>query len=101
MLDKFLVKCYSKITSFLRGIFLKGSDTVAKHNDPYWQTKNAWDKRCLITVSTHLKLTDRAFLDDYCKRHNTSPYKLLKSYLLDCVALAKLEAAEQKPLLPA
>ena len=79
---------------------------VVKHlpsyiKDPYKGTKSAWDKRCLITVSTHLKRTDRAFLDDYCKRHGTTPYRLLRAYLMDCISLAKMENAKQRPYLPA
>ena len=82
------------MTSFLRVNILKGVDILAKKTDPYAKTKNGWDKRCLITVSTHLKLSDKMFLDAYCRRHGTTPYRILKSYLMDCIQLAKMDIAK-------
>ena len=65
-----------------------------KHKDAYVKTRRTWDKRYLITVSTHLRREDKTALEDYCRTHDTTPYRLLRSYLMDCIGLAKYEKAK-------
>ena len=65
-----------------------------KQKDIYVGTRRAWDKRYLITVSTHLRREDKVALDDYCRTHDTTPYHLLRSYLTDCINLARYERAK-------
>lgn len=100
--------CYSKSTSFLRGKLFEKGGIHTKQKDQYVGTRRAWDKRYLITVSTHIRRNDKIALEEYCHRHHTTPYHLLSAYLQDCITNAKLEQAkavieicEKKPLLPA
>ena len=66
-----------------------------KQKDQYVGTRRAWDKRYLITVSTHILRKDKIALEEYCHRNHTTPYNLLKSYLNDLVTLAKIEQAQE------
>ena len=99
-LDKKLVMCYSKLTSFLRGKIIGKGGIDTKHKDPYVGTRRAWDRRCLITVSTHILKEDKEALQKYCRKHGTSPYHLLRAYLMDCVSLARLEAETPATVTP-
>lgn len=75
----------------MRGKLFGKGGIHTKLKDPYVGTRRAWDKRYLITVSTHLLREDKDALMKYCRAHNTTPYHLIRSYLMDCVTLAKLE----------
>ena len=49
----------------------------------------------MVTVNTHLRTEDAEALRTYCRKHSTSPYRLLKSYLMDVIELSKLEEAQE------
>lgn len=41
-----------------------------------------WDKKHLRTVSTKITVQDFQILSEYCRKFHTTPYRLMKEFIL-------------------
>jgi len=64
------------VASYVRDSSTKGGAIVEK------KRQRQWDKKHLRTVSTKLSVENFRKFSRYCQQHNTTPYRLMKEFIL-------------------
>ena len=61
------------------------------------KAKREWDRTNLKTISCRIRRDQAEHFLAYCKEHNTSPNRILKKYVFDCIKKygEELEAQEK------
>ncbi len=55
-----------------------------------------WDRENMRTLSCRVRTDEAEFFKEYCTAHKTTPGKLLKKYVFDCMEKYSKELEEQE-----
>lgn len=60
------------------------------------KSKREWDRNNMKTFSCRMRRDYAEYFTAYCKAHNTSPNRVLKKCVLDCIRQYGAELEEQE-----